>query len=91
MKEYKKATNYLFEKGYDISFAGFEYLTYILINYDNVSQHKITEIYKEIAKKYNVKSDRVERNIRYLLNKKDEKCNKKVIANLIYDFNKKEE
>ena len=91
MKNYKKATNYLFKKGYDISFTGFEYLTNILINYDNVRQNKITDIYKEIAKKYNVKSDRVERNIRYLLNKKDEKCNKKVIANLIYDFNKKEE
>jgi hypothetical protein len=50
----------------------------------------ITDIYKEIAKKYNATSGRVERNIRYLLNKKDQKCNKKIIANLIYDFNKKE-
>jgi hypothetical protein len=39
MKNYKKATNYLFKKGYDISFTGFEYLTHILINYDNNNRH----------------------------------------------------
>jgi hypothetical protein len=79
----KKSEKYLVKNGYEISYIGFEYLTYILDKYKNIRTEKITDIYREVAKKYNATYAGVERNIRYLLSKKDQKCNKKIIAKLI--------
>lgn len=92
--EYKNvlsSEDYLIQEGFGLSFKGFEYLVYILNNYKSIRNNKITDIYNEIANKYNTTNKRVERNIRFILNKYNSGCNKKVIAYLIYDFNKKKE
>ena len=83
---------FLVENGYGISFKGFEYILYILNNYKSIRTCNITDIYNEIANEYNTTYSRVERDIRYLINlkgKSKDNTAKKVIANLIYDFNKK--
>lgn len=83
---------YLVKNGYDISFKGFEYLLYILNNYKSIRTYNVKDIYNEIAEKYDTNYSCVERNIRYLthIKGKNENINtKRVIANLIYDFNKK--
>ena len=90
-KNILSSEDYLIQEGFEISFKGFEYLVYILNNYKSIRNNKITDIYKEIATKYDTTHSRVERNIRFILNKHNNGCNKKVVAYLIYDFNKKKE
>lgn len=88
-KKVLSSEDYLVECGYGISFKGFEYLLYILNNYKNIRTYNITDIYNEIASKYDTTYTRVERNIRYLISLKNDDSCKKVISDLIYDFNKK--
>lgn len=88
-KNVLSSEDYLVSCGYGVSFKGFEYLVYILNNYKSIRNYKITDIYNEIADKYNTTNKRVERNIRFVINEQGYNSNKKVIANLIYDFNKK--
>lgn len=92
MNRLEKCENYLIKKGYDISFKGFDYLAYILNNYKDIRMLNLTVVYKEIADKYNNNSSNIDRDIRYLTHIKGKNKNistKKVIVNLIYDFNKK--
>ena len=89
MDRLMRCESYLIKKGYNNSFKGFEYLLYILNNYKNIRTCNITSIYDEIASKYDTTYTRVERNIRYLISLKNDDSCKKVISDLIYDFNKK--
>lgn len=88
----ERCEDYLIKNGYDMSSKGFEYLLYILNNYKSIRTNTITNIYNEVAKEYETSYHCVERNVRYFLHLKGKNegiTTKKVIASLIYNFNKK--
>ena len=77
--------NYQFKKSHN----GYEYLVYILNNYNKINNYKITDIYAEVAKVYNVKSGCIDRNLRTLF-KNLNSTNKEVVSQIIYNFSKEE-
>lgn len=84
-----KTTDYLIKEGYELSFKGFGYLSYILDNYKSYSSLNIKNIYDEIAKKFDTTYTRIERDIRHLIKKKNNQTTvKKEIADLVYRLNK---
>lgn len=84
----KKGTiSYLNDKELDFSLRGFRYLGYILENYDDLFGHKITNVYKETGKAFKATASSVERCLRHLFSKIDNRANnKKMIWEMIIEY-----
>lgn len=78
---------YLITKGIKHSCLGYLFLneTLLIISNQKYRIWKLTEIYDEIAKKFNTKSSNVERCIRYAI-RKFEINNKEFIVQAVYDM-----
>ena len=83
----KDTISYLNDKELDFSLRGFRYLGYILENYDDLFDYKITNVYKETGKVFKATASSVERCLRHLFSKIDNKVNnKKIIWEMIIEY-----
>lgn len=83
----KNTINYLNDKELDFSLRGFRYLGYILENYDDLFDCKITNVYKETGKAFKTTASSVDRCLRHLFSKSDnKKSNKKIIWEMIVEY-----
>ena len=83
----KDTISYLNDKELDFSLRGFRYLGYILENYDDLFDYKITNVYKEVGRKFNSTASSVDRCLRHLFSKVDnKKNNKKMIVEMIVEY-----
>lgn len=83
----KDTISYLNDKELDFSLRGFRYLGYILENYDDLFDVKITNVYKETGKEFKATASSVERCLRHLFSKTDNKeNNKKIIWEMIIEY-----
>ena len=67
--------NLLIDLRMDFNSLGFRYWRYAIILYNNM-EIKITDLYTEVAKKYNTTNKAVERNMRYQRKKVDKNIQK---------------